>query len=145
MINFSFTEHVKLATKGFKPNDIAELSALDENKFSKEDILTLVGSGYKLHDIKKLIETFETTDDNKNGEQDNNEPEKPGDNEQTQDDPDVSDDPDDSVDYKSLYEKEKKLRQKLQQKTVKSKEGPERTDDKTDEQIALEIAQDVLS
>lgn len=146
-MDFSFGEHVKLATKGFKPSDIAELSGLDDKKFSKDDIMTLVGSGYKIQDIKKLIEVFNSS--NENADKDDPEPEEPNtpeDAEQEQNkDSDDPDNPDDSVDYKMLYEKEKKLREKLQQSKVKSKEGPEKPDDKTDYQIALDIAQDVLS
>ena len=43
-MKFTFAESVKLATKGFKPGDISELAELDENKFGKDDILSLVAN-----------------------------------------------------------------------------------------------------
>ena len=42
-MNFNFKDVVKLASKGVKPSDIAELSALDEKKFDKDDILSSTG------------------------------------------------------------------------------------------------------
>lgn len=146
-MEFTFTDHVKLATKGFKPNDIAELSALDENKFNKDDIMALAGSGYKLSDIKKLVSTF---DDNKPEEQqgddkgEQNEQEKPEDHKPDQVTETPSDDTQ-SVDYKELYEKEKKLREKLQQNNQKRIEGQKDPQDlKSDEEIALSFAESVL-
>ena len=145
-MEFTFTDHVKLATKGFKPNDIAELSSLDENKFNKDDIMALAGSGYKLSDIKKLVSTF---DDNKPEEQqgDDNKPEeqeKPEDHNQDQVNETSSEDTK-SVDYKELYEKEKKLREKLQQNNQKRIEGQKDPQDlKSDEEIALSFAEAVL-
>lgn len=146
-MEFTFTDHVKLATKGFKPNDIAELSALDENKFNKDDIMALAGSGYKLSDIKKLVSTF---DDAKSEEQqgdeegENKEQEKPEDHKPDQVIETSSDDTN-SVDYKELYEKEKKLREKLQQNNQKRIEGKKDPQDlKSDEEIALSFAEAVL-
>lgn len=142
-MKFTFAESVKLATKGFKPGDISELSELDENKFNKEDILSLVSNGYTKTDIKKLVETFSDPE---------SEDEKPGDDSETNshsgksgkesehDDHDSEDSDDkDDIDYKELYEKEKKLREKLQQQN--QKKGSEfRGDTKTDFDIALDIA-----
>ena len=142
-MKFTFAESVKLATKGFKPGDISELSELDENKFNKEDILSLVSNGYTKTDIKKLVETFSDPE---------SEDEKPGDDSETDshsgksenksehDDHDSEDSDDkDDIDYKELYEKEKKLREKLQQQN--QKKGSEfRGDTKTDFDIALDIA-----
>lgn len=146
-MEFTFTDHVKLATKGFKPNDIAELSALDENKFNKDDIMALAGSGYKLSDIKKLVSTF---DDNKPEEQqgddegEHKEQEKPEDHKPDQVTETTSEDTQ-SVDYKELYEKEKKLREKLQQNNQKRIEGQKDPQDlKSDEEIALSFAEAVL-
>jgi hypothetical protein len=144
-MEFNFKDVVKLAAKGVKPSEIAELSALDEKKFDKDDILSLIGSGYKTSDIKKLVETFSSSDD----EDDN-----PGDDSDDEDNPDStgdkkkqnndsasgsSEDDSDDVDYKQLYEKEKKLREKLQHDNAK-KDAKDSEDRKTDEEIALEIA-----
>lgn len=144
-MNFNFKDVVKLASKGIKPSEIAELAALDENKFDKDDILSLIGSGYKTSDIKNLVETFSPSDD----ENDN-----PGDDSETKDnrnsheekheqesvpDSGSSEDDGDDIDYKQLYEKEKTLREKLQHDNAKK--GAKETDDRrSDEEIALEIA-----
>lgn len=145
-MNFNFKDVVKLASKGIKPSEIAELAALDENKFDKDDILSLIGSGYKTSDIKNLVETFSPSDD----EDDN-----PGDDSETKDnhnsheekheqnndsDSGSSEDDSDDIDYKQLYEKEKTLREKLQHDNAK-KGAKESEDRKSDEEIALEIAE----
>lgn len=144
-MNFNFKDVVKLASKGIKPSEIAELAALDENKFDKDDILSLIGSGYKTSDIKNLVETFSPSDD----EDDN-----PGDDSEDEDshnsheekheqnnhsDSGSSEDDGDDIDYKQLYEKEKKLREKLQHDNAK-RGAKDSEDRKSDEEIALEIA-----
>lgn len=142
-MNFGFKDAVKLASKGFKPTDIAELAALDENKFDKDDILSLVGNGYKLQDIKNLVKTFES----------NSDPDESGDGEEpasesAQDAPDnklkeetsfnPSDEQEDDIDYKALYEKEKNLREKLEHSNQMINKEIKR--EKSDFDIALEIA-----
>ena len=144
-MNFNFKDVVKLASKGIKPTEIAELAALDENKFDKDDILSLIGSGYKTSDIKNLVETFSPSDD---------EDDDPGDDSENKDnhksheekheqnddsDSGSSEDDGDNIDYKQLYEKEKKLREKLQHDNAK-KGAKDPEDRKSDEEIALEIA-----
>lgn len=144
-MNFNFKDVVKLASKGVKPSDIAELSALDEKKFDKEDILSLIGSGYKTADIKKLVETFSSSDDeNKpgddSGEEDNHDNHEDKNEHDNESGSGSSDDEDDNIDYKELYRKEKELREKLQHDNAKGRaKDPE--DKKSDEEIALEIAE----
>lgn len=144
-MKFTFGEVVKLSSKGFKPGDINELSELDENKFSKEDILSLIGNGYSKSDIKKLVETFSAPDETED---------KPGDDAEEKDDhlekpekkseqkKSASDDSEDKedIDYKALYEKEKKLREEIQHSNAKKGSViPE--DTRSAEQIAIEIAE----
>ena len=74
-MKFTFGETVKLASKGYKPTDIAELLVLDENKFSKDDILSLVSAGYTKSDIKKLVETFKDEDSSEGDSGDNSDAE----------------------------------------------------------------------
>ena len=144
-MNFNFKDVVKLASKGIKPSEIAELAALDENKFDKDDILSLIGSGYKTSDIKNLVETFSPSDDEKDNPSDDSENEDNHDSHEDKDgqdnDPDSgsSEDDSDDIDYKQLYEKEKKLREKLQHDNAK-KGAKDSEDRKSDEEIALEIA-----
>lgn len=145
-MNFNFKDIVKLASKGIKPSEIAELAALDENKFDKDDILSLIGSGYKTSDIKNLVETFSPSDDEDRNLSDDSEEE---DNQKSHEDkkeqenvPDSGSSEDDSadIDYKELYEKEKTLREKLQHDNAK-KGAKQSEDRKSDEEIALEIAE----
>lgn len=144
-MEFNLKDVVKLASKGVKPSEIAELAALDENKFDKDDILSLIGSGYKTSDIKKLVETFSSSDDENNNPGDDSDDENNHDspedkNEQNNDsDSGSSEDESDDNDYKQLYEKEKKLREKLQHDNAK-KDAKDSEDTKSDEEIALEIA-----
>lgn len=146
-MKFTFAESVKLATKGFKPGDISELSELDENKFSKEDILSLVGHGYSKSDIKNLVETFSddaSEDDPGDGSDETNDHTEKPEKKSSREDPDeeTSDETDDNIDYKALYEKEKKLREKLQHKNTSGSADIKR-DSKTDFDIALEIANSI--
>lgn len=144
-MKFTFAESVKLATKGFKPGDISELSELDENKFNKEDILSLVGNGYTKTDIKKLVETFsdpESEDDNPGDDSGTDNHSGKSENESEHDDHDSEESDDkDNIDYKALYEKEKKLRENLQHKNAASNKAIQR--DKSDFDIALELANDI--
>lgn len=154
-MQFTLKDHVKLATKGYKLNDIAELSEIDDSKFDKDDIMALVGSGYKMADIKKLVEAFkdpeddteETQGDDDQDQENNTHSAK--DSKKTSNDnrSDGADDPDDKeniIDYKEAYEKEKKLREKLQQKNVNSLQGSETGQTKTDEELAIELAEKIL-
>lgn len=147
-MKFTFSESVKLATKGFKPGDISELAELDENKFSKEDILSLVGNGYSKSDIKKLVETFSdadaSEDDPGDGSDETDDHTEKPEKKSSQEDPgeDNSDETDDNIDYKALYEKEKKLREKLQHKNTSDSANIIR-DTKSDFDIALEIANSI--
>lgn len=148
-MKFTLGESVKLAAKGYKHADIAELSELDENKFSKEDILSLVGSGWSKSDIKKLVDDLSDPREDEEDEPDDSDesnnhkgnPEKKSE----QDDPETDDsDEDESIDYKSLYEKEKKLREDLQHKNAK-KGSADKSDPRTDEQVAIELATKIIS
>lgn len=144
-MNFNFKDVVKLASKGIKPSEIAELAALDENKFDKDDILSLIGSGYKTSDIKNLVETFSPSDDEDENpgddseEKDNYKSHEEKHEQETVPDSGSSEDDGDDIDYKQLYEKEKMLREKLQHDNAK-KGAKDPEDKKSDEEIALEIA-----
>lgn len=144
-MNFNFKDVVKLASKGIKPSEIAELAALDENKFDKDDILSLIGSGYKTSDIKNLVETFSPSDDEDDDpgddseEEDNHNSHEEKHEQNNNSDSGSSEDDSDDIDYKQLYEKEKKLREKLQHDNAK-KGAKDPEDRKSDEEIALEIA-----
>lgn len=148
-MKFNFKETVKLASKGFKPNDIAELITLDENKFDKDDILSLVGNGYSLAEIKGLVETFKEdaeNNDDDNDDQDNNDnhSNKEGKKPESNDDTGEPSDNDDNIDYKTLYEKEKELRTRLQQDNTKKRSLERDQDTRSDMDIALDVVNRAL-
>lgn len=131
------------------------------------DTLALVTKGYKVSDISDLKNILETNDDNNiielakklgpddfkaamtlfnakpkqlsEGQEEKEDPETPEGGEESTPDGEGEDD----VDYKELYTKEKSMREKLQQananRTVKD------TDTRSDEEIALQFAMDVLN
>lgn len=142
-MKFSFKEVVKLSTKGIKPNDIAELTALDEGKFDKDDILSLVNSGYSTADIKQLVDTF-TSDESDEGESAaDTAPASPDDTGDTKTPTGDNTPPaSDNIDYKSLYENEKKLREKLQHQNATEKQGS--VDTRTSEQVAIDVTKSIL-
>ena len=145
-MKFNFKEIVALAAKGYKPNDIAEMTALDDTRYSKDDVLSLVANGYSKSEIKKLVETVEQVEEPQEDETD--ETENHSNNEETgsqsQDDGDNSSDNVDDIDYKKLYEDEKKLRQKLQHDNVNGSNSGGETDTRTDEQIAIDVVRTIL-
>lgn len=143
-MEFTFGDAVKLATKGYKPSDVEELRKLDENKFSKDDILSLIASGYSKSEVIKLVDTF-TTEDSEGTDETEDQDEPPQDEKKKKPDKhkanevDSSEDESDDVDYKKKYEEEKKLREELQHKKAASGTAI-KTDTKSDIDLAMEIA-----
>lgn len=148
-MKINFGDAVKLASKGFKPKDIEAIKDLDENKFSKDDILSLVGNGYSAADLKKLCDTFSGSPDNedetddKDVNVDNKDKSGKGSDDQGDHADDSDSQEDDNIDYKALYEKEKKLREKLQHDNASSTEGPDDANTESDFDIAVRIAQEL--
>lgn len=141
-MKFNFTEAVKLAVKGFTPDAIVNLSKLDDTKFSKEDIITLVDKGYTEDKISELVNMFQNDESvNESKDTDNGEPvEKTS--VKSEPDTQVKDEEGDKVDYKALYEKEKQLREKLQHsETVKNKDT-KNSDDRSDFDVAIDFLND---
>lgn len=142
-MEFTFSEMVKLATKGFKPSDIEEIKQLDDNKFSKEDILSLINNGYSKTMVSDLVGMFKDTEpttesEPETKEEQSKEPVKKV--SRANDDTETDVDKDD-IDYKTLYEKEKTLRQRLQHdRTKASSDVKTESDGMTDWEIALDIA-----
>lgn len=142
-MKFSFKEVVKLSTKGIKPNDIAELTALDEGKFDKDDILSLVNSGYSTADIKQLVDTFTSDESDESESAADTAPASPDDTcDLKTSTGDNTPHADDNIDYKSLYESEKKLREKLQHQNATEKQGS--VDTRTSEQVAIDVTKSIL-
>lgn len=142
-MEFTFSEMVKLATKGFKPSDIEEIKQLDDNKFSKEDILSLINNGYSKTMVTDLVGMFKDTEPTTESEPETKEeqPKEPVKKVPRANDDTETDVDKDDIDYKTLYEKEKTLRQRLQlDRTKASSDVKTESDGMTDWEIALDIA-----
>lgn len=144
-MKLNFPDMLKLATKGYKPNDIAELSAIDEKEVTKEQLFSLIDNGYTLEDVKFLRGLLsgenESSGDDSNTPPDNED--KPLENNSTGDNSGSEDQ--EEVDYKSLYEKEKKLREKLQHGNASGLDASGNEDKRTNEEIAQDIANAILN
>jgi len=144
-MKLNFPDMLKLASKGYKPTDIAELSAIEETDLNKEQLFSLIDNGYNLDDIK-FLRGLLNGENNAPSEESEDEPpeeEKPLENNSKGDNP-VNEDQEE-VDYKSLYEKEKKLREKLQHSNASELNASGEIDKRTNEEIAQEIANAILN
>lgn len=142
-MKFNFTEAVKLTVKGFTPDAIVNLSKLDDSKFSKEDIITLVDKGYTEEKISELVNMFQDDESVKDSEdKEKGEPDKETSN-KSEPDSQVKDGEGDKVDYKALYEKEKSLREKLQHKETVKNSDVKNTDNKSDFDLAVDFVNDL--
>lgn len=146
-MGLNLAEIITAAKNGYKPSDIIELSTMTD-KYNKEDILTLVSSGFSLDDLKKTVDIADSHKDTSG--QDKPHDENKADENKGQKSADTSenkhDDTDDSIDYKTLYElykHEKKLREDLQHENATG-DASGNEPKKTDEEIAIEIANDIL-
>ncbi len=144
-MGMNFAEILGAAKAGYKPNEIIELNALTE-KYEKEDILTLVSAGYNLDDITKTCELADKFKEGASGQEEPQENNKTEEN-KGQKSADTSEkDPEgtsDNIDYKQLYEQEKKLREDMQHENAAG-DASGSEPKKTDEEIALEIANEIL-
>lgn len=144
-MKLNFPDMLKLAAKGYKPNDIAELSAIDEKEVTKEQLFSLIDNGYTLEDVKFLRGLLsgenEPSGDDSETPPDNEE--KPLEYNSTGDYSGSEDQ--EKVDYKSLYEKEKKLREKLQHGNASGLDASGNEDKRTNEEIAQDIANAILN
>lgn len=144
-MGMNFTEILGAAKAGYKPNEIIELNTLTE-KYDKEDILTLVSAGYNLDDLKKTVELADKFSEGASGQEDPQENNKTEENKGHKSADTSEKDPEGTsanIDYKSLYEQEKKLREDMQHENAKG-DASGSEPKKTDEEIALEVANEIL-
>ena len=143
-MGLNLAEIITAAKNGYKPSDIIELSTMTDN-YNKEDILTLVSSGFSLDDLKKTVDIADSHKDTSGQDKshDKNETEENKGHKSADTSENDHDDTDDSIDYKKLYEEEKKLRESLQHKNASS-DSSGNENKKTDEEIALDIAGDII-
>lgn len=143
-MKLNFPDMLKLASKGYKPNDIAEISAIEETDLNKEQLFSLIDNGYNLDDIKFLRGLLNGENNAPSEESEDAPPEeKPLENVSTGNN--TGNEDQEEVDYKSLYEKEKKLREKLQHSNASELNASGEIDKRTNEEIAQEIANAILN
>jgi hypothetical protein len=143
-MKLNFPDMLKLASKGYKPNDIAEISAIEETDLNKEQLFSLIDNGYNLDDIK-FLRGLLSGENNVPSEESEDKPpeEKPLEKNSTGDN--TGNEDQEEVDYKSLYEKEKKLREKLQHSNASELNASGEIDKRTNEEIAQDIANAILN
>lgn len=149
-MGLSITDAAALITKGYKVSELQEVNKILEA--NKEDDKNIIELAKKLgfSDFKTTMQLFDTgaqsqpedhTDEN---ETDHGTDEHKEGTEDTSDDSPEDQGRKDDVDYKKLYEQEKKLREDIQRNNQK-KDVSDTDTKETDFDIALRFAQDVLN
>ena len=149
-MGLSIADVASLVTKGYKVNELKEVGSLiDQNPSEGNNIIELAKKlGFS--EFQCAMQLFVKPDGKKSEDQNNqdDETDEKGADDQTDEKGNDSsaDDQgkDDDVDYKKLYEEEKSLRQKLQQKK-QSEDTSGKDDKKSDWNLALQVASDVLN
>lgn len=147
-MGLGFKEVIDITKKGYTPGDIVELNnIIKEGKHNQDDILSLALNGLKIDDLKKTLLIIEENDSGSSDQSNHDE--------QTSDDnsgnsPETSEDSskneaDDNIDYKKLYEQEKTLREKLQQKNTRKDVSGDAGSSESDYDVALKFAESVLN
>lgn len=140
-MSLTITDTLALVTKGYKVSDISDLKTILETN----DDNNIIELAKKLgpDDFKAAMALFNAKPKQiSEGQEEKTDPEDESGGEESAPD-DKGNEPEDDVDYKELYNKEKSMREKLQQdnanRTVKD------TDTRSDEDMALQFAMDVLN
>lgn len=142
-MGLSFTDAASLVTKGYKVSELQEVNKILEANNNDNSIIELAKKlGYS--DFKSAMTLFDQADNDTSEEHDNEEttqndlPSK----DTSEDDPEQG--KEDGVDYKTLYENEKRLREEIQ-KTNQSRDVSGEDTKESDFDIALKFAQSVLN
>ena len=151
-MGLSIADAASLVTKGYKVSELKEVGALiDQNPNEGNNIIELAKKlGFSefqsaMQLFVKADKTDEKTDDQKNKEDETDEKGQDDQGQEKTKDSSADDQgKDDDVDYKKLYEDEKSLREKLQ-RAKQSEDGSGKEDKKSDWDIALQVASDVLN
>lgn len=147
-MGLSIADAASLVTKGYKVSELKEVGKLiDQNPSESNNIIELAKKlGFS--EFNSAMQLFVKPDDKKSEDHDEDETDEGADDQgENQNNEDSSADDQagsDDVDYKKLYEEEKSLRQKLQQKK-QSEDASGKDDKKSDWDLALQFASDVLN
>lgn len=146
-MGLKITDAAKLIGNGYKMTEIAELKAILEQHPDNDNDIIELAKKVNYSDLKLAINLF----DGDAGSQDQNtheedKPDKNTDDNNEEKGSSASDQgQDDNVDYKKLYEDEKQLREKLQKENQSKDISGKDKDNRSDWDIALSFANDVLN
>ena len=149
-MGLSITDAATLITKGYKVSELQEVNKILEA--NKEDDKNIIELAKKLgfSDFKTTMQLFDTgaqsqsEDHTENNETDHGTDEHKEGTTDTSNDSSKDQGKEDDVDYKKLYEQEKKLREDIQRNNQK-KDVSDADTKESDFDIALKFAQDVLN
>ena len=147
-MGLGFKEVIDITKKGYTPGDIVELNnIIKEGKHNQDDILSLALNGMKIDDLKNTLQIIEEGD---SGSSDQGKPDERDSGDNSGKDPETPEDSsnneaDDNIDYKKLYEQEKTLREKLQQKNTRKDVSGDSGNTESDYDVALKFAESVLN
>ena len=147
-MGLSITDAAALVTKGYKVGELKTVGTMIDNNPEEGNNIIELAKKLKFSDFEQAMTLFAKPDsdkpeDNKEDEPDNDKTDDQGEShnkDASGDDQGAGDD----VDYKKLYEEEKSLRQQLQQKK-QSEDTSGKDDKKSDWELAVQLASDVLN
>ena len=149
-MGLSIADAASLVTKGYKVGDLKQVNDLiDQNPSEGNNIVELakkLGFAEFQNAMQLFVKADDKTADQHTPNEDQTDQTGADDKaeKQTQDSSADDQGKGDDVDYKKLYEEEKSLREKLQQKK-QSEDTSGKDDNKSDWEIALQAACDVLN
>ena len=146
-MGLSLTDQLSLIKNGYKVSEIAEVNTMVNTDTENGNNIIELAKKLQFSDLKQAIDIFKSSEDKKTEDHDEDETDKGADDQTDEKSKDSSADDQasgDDVDYKKLYEDEKSLREKLQ-RAKQSEDGSGKEDKKSDWEIALQFASDVLN
>lgn len=145
-MGLSLTDTLALVSNGYKVSEIAQVSALVSSDQENGNNIIELAKKLKFSDFTQAIDIFKGSDTQQKTSEKEQTDEGTDDHPEKEKEDSSADDQqqEDDVDYKKLYEEEKSLRVSLQQKK-QLEDGSSGDDKKSDYDIALQAAIDVLN
>lgn len=147
-MGLSITDAAALVTKGYKVSELKTVGTMIDNNPEEGVNIIELAKKLKFSDFEQAIALFGKSDQQASEDKKKEEPEGDTHDDQGENRGDDASGEDqgkeDDVDYKKLYEEEKSLRLKLQQNN-QSADTSGKEDEKSDWDIAMQIASDVLN
>lgn len=147
-MGLSITDAAALVTKGYKVSELKTVGTMIDNNPEEGVNIIELAKKLKFSDFEQAMTLFGKSDQQASEDKKKEEPEDDTHDDQGENREDdasgVDQGKEDDVDYKKLYEEEKSLRLKLQQNN-QSADTSGKEDEKSDWDIAMQIASDVLN